>query len=57
MVTEHNAPLDRRTPLWRRLWAIVAGSTMALVTGAVAAMLIGFGASWIVITLSHMLKK
>jgi hypothetical protein len=28
-----------------------------LVTGAVAATLIGFGASWIVITLSHMLKK
>ncbi len=57
MVTEHNAPLDRRTPLWRRLWAVIAGSTMALVTGAVAATLIGFGASWIVITLSHMLKK
>jgi hypothetical protein len=57
LVSEEEVPLDRRTPLWRRAWSIVAGSSMALVTGAVAATLIGFGASWIVITLSHMLKK
>jgi hypothetical protein len=57
LVTEEDVPLERRTPVWRRVWAIVAGSTMALVTGAVAATLIGFGASWLVITLSHMLKK
>ena len=30
---------------------------MAMVMGAIAATLIGFGASWMVITLSHMLKK
>jgi hypothetical protein len=57
LVTEEDVPLEPRTPLWRRVWAIVGGSAMALVTGAVAATLIGFGASWIVITLSHMLKK
>jgi hypothetical protein len=57
LVTEEDVSLEPRTPLWRRVWAIVAGSAMALVTGAVAATLIGFGASWIVITLSHMLKK
>ena len=56
-VTEDNVPLHRSTPWWRRSWAIVASSTMALITGALAATLIGFGASWIVITLSHMLKK
>ena len=57
MVSEEDVPLDRPTPMWRRIWAILAGSTMALVVGAVTATLIGFGASWIVITLSHMLKK
>jgi hypothetical protein len=56
-VTEAEASLYRRTPLWRKLWALVAGSTMAVVTGMIAATLIGVGASWIVITLSHMLKK
>ncbi|MGZ4700471.1 MAG: hypothetical protein ACXWBO_18410 [Ilumatobacteraceae bacterium] len=56
-VAEDEVPLYRSTPLWRRIWAVVAGSTMAVITGAAAATLIGFAASWIVITLSHMLKK
>ena len=56
-VMEVETPLHRRTPLWRKVWALVAGSTMAVVTGMIAATLIGLGASWIVITLSHMLKK
>jgi hypothetical protein len=55
--TETESPLHRRTPLWRKVWALMAGSTMAVVTGMIAATLIGLGASWIVITLSHMLKK
>ena len=54
---EAEAPLHRRTPLWRKAWALIAGSTMAVLTGMVAATLVGLGASWIVITLSHMLKK
>jgi hypothetical protein len=56
-MTEEPTQLHRRTPLWRRAWALVAGSTLAVITGMVAATLIGFGASWVVITLSHMLKK
>ena len=56
-VIEVAAPLHRRAQWWRKLWALVAGSTIAAVMGAIAATLIGFGASWIVITLSHMLKK
>ncbi|MEO7369419.1 MAG: hypothetical protein ABIZ69_01060 [Ilumatobacteraceae bacterium] len=56
-VVEADAPLHRRTQWWRRIWALVAGSTMAMVLGAIIATLIGFGASRIVITLSHMLKK
>lgn len=56
-VAEDDVPPYRPTPLWRRAWAIVAGGTMALVVGAITATLIGFAASWVVITLSHMLKK
>jgi len=56
-VTEEDVPLDERVPWWRRLLAVFAGSTMAVVTGVVAATVIGFGASWLVITVSHMLKR
>jgi len=56
-VEEAQAPLHRRPQWWRKVWALVAGSTMAVVTGVIAATIIGFAASWIVITLSHMLKK
>ncbi len=56
-VVEEDPPLTRRVNFWKPLWALVAGSTMAVVTGMIAATLVGFGASWIVITLSHMLKK
>jgi hypothetical protein len=56
-VTEDDAPVHRRPQWWRKIWSLVAGSTLALLTGAIAATLIGLGASWIVITLSHMLKK
>jgi hypothetical protein len=56
-VEEYDVPLHRRTQVWRKLWALLAGSLTALVTGAVAATLIGFGASWIVITFSRLLKR
>jgi len=50
-------PLADDTPLWRRLWAIVASSVLALSTAAIAATAIAFGAAWLVITLTDMLKK
>ncbi|MEP7113107.1 MAG: hypothetical protein ABI862_07565 [Ilumatobacteraceae bacterium] len=56
-VMEADVALHRRTEWWRKVWALFATSTMAAVTGVIAATLIGFGASWIVITLSHTLKK
>jgi hypothetical protein len=56
-VVEAEAPLHRRTEWWRKVWALGAGSTLTVVTGMIVATLVGFGASWIVITLSHMLKK
>jgi hypothetical protein len=56
-VEETQATLHRRPQWWRKIWALVAGSTMAVVTGMIVATVIAFGASWVVITLSHMLKK
>jgi hypothetical protein len=56
-VTEADVALHRRTQWWKKVWALFASSTMAVITGMIAATLIGFGASWMVITLSHMLKK
>lgn len=45
-------------PRWyRRVWALFAGSTLALVCGGLIATFISFGAAWIVITLSNLLKK
>jgi hypothetical protein len=56
-VMEADVDLHRRTEWWKKVWALFATSTMAAITGVIAATLIGFGASWMVITLSHMLKK
>jgi len=56
-VAELEAPLSRRTPIWRRIWAIVAGSAMALVLGVVFATIIGYGAAWMVIRLSDLLRQ
>jgi hypothetical protein len=56
-VEEATVTLHRRPQWWRKVWALVAGSTMAVVTGMIVATVIAFGASWVVITLSHMLKK
>jgi hypothetical protein len=52
-----HAPLYRPASIWRRVWSLVAGSTMAIVTGAVLATFLGFGIAYAVITLSNMLKK
>jgi len=47
----------RRNSLWVRLRAIAAGSVMAVILGAVAATLIGYGAALFVIRLTDMLRK
>ena len=51
------APLAERTPLWRRVWAVVASGGLALWVAAVTATVIAFGTAWIVITLTDMLKQ
>jgi len=56
-VAEVRAPLNRRSPWWRRLWSIVAGSILAVWVGAVTATIIGFGTAYAVITLTDMLKR
>lgn len=54
---EHKAPLVEPTLLWRRVWAVIASGGLALWVAAVTATAIAFGAAWIVITLTDMLKK
>ena len=56
-VAETTVPLYRRPNVLRRAWAIVASSGIALVLGAVLAILIAFGVSYAVITLTDLLKQ
>ncbi|MCE9620915.1 MAG: hypothetical protein K8R99_01070 [Actinomycetia bacterium] len=56
-VVEEKAPLAEHTPLWRRVWAVVASGGLALWVAAVTATVIAFGSAWIVITLTDMLKQ
>ncbi len=51
------APFDSPTRWWRRLWAVIASSVLALWVGAIVATTVAFGVAWIVITLTGMLKK
>lgn len=54
---EESAPLHRRTPWYRRLWAFVWAGVLAVWVGAVAATLAGLGAAWLVIRLTDMLRR
>jgi hypothetical protein len=56
-LVEQKMPLAENTPLWRRLRAVVASSVLAVWIAAIAATAIAFGAAWLVITLTDMLKK
>lgn len=56
-VVEQKAPLAEHTPLWRRVWAVIASGGLALCIAAVAATVIAFATAWIVITLTDMLKQ
>jgi hypothetical protein len=56
-VAETTVPLYRRPNVLRRIWAVVAGSGLAIVTGAVLAIVIAFAMSYAVITLTDLLKQ
>ena len=47
----------RGTPLWRRIWAVFAASTLAAVTGTILAILIAAGLAYTVVTLTDMLRR
>ncbi|MFN8024001.1 MAG: hypothetical protein U0Q03_20890 [Acidimicrobiales bacterium] len=42
---------------WRKVWAVVASSGLALVTGAIIATVVSFGIAFTVIRLTDMLKR
>jgi hypothetical protein len=56
-VAEVKAPMAKRSPWWRRLWAIAASGALAVWVGAVVATIVGFGVAWLVITLTDLLKQ
>jgi ABC-type nitrate/sulfonate/bicarbonate transport system permease component len=56
-IAEATTSLYKRPGLLRRLWALVAGSALAVVIGAVLAIVIAFGTGWLVITLTDLLKQ
>lgn len=56
-VAETTTTLDRRAGVIRRVWAIVASSGLAIVIGAVIAVVVAFGAGYLVITLTDLLKQ
>lgn len=56
-VAETTAPLYKRPGVLRRVWAIVAGSGLAIVIGVVSAIIIAFGLAWGVTTLTDLLKQ
>jgi ABC-type nitrate/sulfonate/bicarbonate transport system permease component len=56
-IAETTTSLYKRPSLLRRLWAIVAGSGLAIVIGTVLAIVISFGLGYLVITLTDLLKQ
>jgi hypothetical protein len=56
-VAEIDTEIHRRTPVWRRLWAVTASSAIAVVTGAVLATLVSAALAYSVVTLTDMLRR
>lgn len=56
-VAETTVPLYRRPNTVRRVWAIAASSGLAVVIGAVVAIMIAFALAFAVVTLTDLLKQ
>ncbi len=56
-IAETTTSLYKRPGPLRRLWAAVASSGLAIVIGAVLAVVIAFGSAFLVITLTDLLKQ
>ncbi len=56
-VDEVVLPTYHRTPIWKRLWALFSASMLSALAGTLVAIVLAVGVSWIVTTLSDMLKR
>jgi hypothetical protein len=56
-VTELATPSYRRTPMWRRVWALGSTGFLTILTGTLVAIIVAYSVSWIVTTLSELLKN
>ena len=56
-IAETTTTLYKRPGLVRRLWSVVAGSALAVMIGAVLAIVLAFGTGYLVITLTDLLKQ
>lgn len=56
-IAEATVPLYKAPNPLRRVWAAVAGTGIAVIIGAVTAIIVAFGAAYIVITLTDLLKS
>lgn len=56
-MTEMATPTYRRTPIWRRMWALGSTGFLTVLTGAIIAIVIAFAVSLGVTTLSDLLKR
>ena len=56
-MTELAVPSYRRTAIWRRMWAFAGTSFLAVLTGAIIAIVTAFAISWLVTALSSLLKR
>lgn len=56
-IAETTVPLFKRPGPIRRIWAVLAGTGIAIVIGAVLATTIAFGLAYVVTTLTDLLKQ
>ncbi|HEY4331054.1 MAG TPA: hypothetical protein VGM78_00730 [Ilumatobacteraceae bacterium] len=56
-MVELAAPTYRRTSVIRRVWALGSAAFLAILAGAILAIVIATGISWAVTTLSDLLKR
>ncbi len=56
-IAETTTTLYKRPGLLRRLWSALAGSMLAVVIGAILAIVVAFGTGYLVVTLTDLLKQ
>lgn len=56
-VAETTTSLYKRPSVFRRIWSVVAASGLAIIIGAVFAIVVAFGTAYLVITLTDLLKQ